>query len=89
MNIKKHRGFTNQPKTKEELKALIEATIDEQGNNCDLNFIDTSLITNMTSVFEGSQFKGDLSKWDVSNVEDMKYMFKNCPLENNPPAWYK
>ena len=63
MNIKKHKGFTNQPKTKEELKALIEATIDEQGNDCDLNFIDTSLITDMTSVLEGSQFNGDISNW--------------------------
>ena len=28
-------------------------------------------------MFYGSQFNGDLSKWNVSNVVDMRYMFKN------------
>ena len=37
-----------QPKTKDELKKIIEDTIKEQGNNCDLNFIDTSLIKDMS-----------------------------------------
>ena len=35
---------TVQPKTKDELKKIIEDTIEEQGLNCDLSFIDTSLI---------------------------------------------
>ena len=42
-----------QPKTKKELKQIIEDTIKEKGNNCDLNFIDTSLITNMSYMFNG------------------------------------
>ena len=33
-----------QPKTKDELKSLIDKTIEEQGYACDLNFIDTSLL---------------------------------------------
>ena len=40
-----------QPKTKDELKKIIEDTIKEQGNNCDLNFIDTSKITDMSNMF--------------------------------------
>ena len=40
-----------QPKTKDELKKIIEDTIKEQGLNCDLNFIDTSKITDMRYLF--------------------------------------
>ena len=39
---------TVQPETRGELKKIIEDTIKEHGFNCDLNFIDTSLITNMS-----------------------------------------
>ena len=37
-----------QPKTTEELKKIIKDTIEEQGYDCDLNFIDTSKITDMS-----------------------------------------
>ena len=43
-----------QPKTKDELKKIIEDTIKEQGFNCDLNFIDTSLIKDMSYLFAES-----------------------------------
>jgi hypothetical protein len=44
-----------QPKTKEELKQIIEETIKEKGNKCDLNFIDASLITDMRYAFSNSR----------------------------------
>ena len=51
-----------QPKTKDELKKIIEETIKEQGNNCDLNFIDTSLIKDMSYLFYNTKFNGDISQ---------------------------
>ena len=36
-----------------------------------------------------SKFKGDISKWDVSNVKKKSSMFQDSPLEKNPPKWYK
>jgi hypothetical protein len=39
-----------QPKTKRELKNIIQKTIEEQGPNCDLNFIDVSLIKDMSDL---------------------------------------
>ena len=66
---------TVQPKTKDELKKIIEDTVKEQGNNCDLNFIDTSLIKDMSAMFAESNFNGDISKWNVSNVRNMSDMF--------------
>ena len=125
------------PKDKDDLIDLTRKLIHKRGNDADLNDIDTSNITdmsvlffgsefngdisrwnvsnvtNMNSMFRGSKFNGDISKWnvsnvkympwmfkcstfnqdisswDVSNVEDMENMFFDCPLEFNPPKWYK
>ena len=49
---------TVQPKTEDELKDIIEDTIKEQGFNCDLNFIDTSKITDMSDLFAYAKFNG-------------------------------
>ena len=46
-------------------------------------------IAKMYSMFRGSKFDGNISQWDVSSVTDMTYMLDDCPLENNPPEWYK
>ena len=78
---------TVQPKTKDELKKIIEDTIEEQGNNCDLNFIDTSLIDDMSELFFGSVFNGDISKWDVSKVKGMKYMFFRSDFNGDISKW--
>ena len=110
-NLEPHYNY--HPKTKNELKQLVDKLIKERGNDADLNDIDTSEITDMSSMFEDSKFNGDISKWDVSNVKDMRQMFSyskfngdiskwnisnvedmwdifyKCPLEDNPPAWYK
>ena len=40
-------------------------------------------------MFAWSEFNGNISNWDVSNVTNMSYMFYDSPLENNPPAWYE
>ena len=133
----KIQEYNYHPKSNKELRKLVNKLIEERGNDADLNDIDTSEITNMSLLFEHSQFNGDISQWDVSNVKDMQYMFygsefngdisewnvsnvKNmncmfdtskfngdiskwdvsnvidmnymfsfCPLEKNPPAWYK
>ena len=43
----------------------------------------------MTSLFDNSNFNGDISKWNIKRVENMFNMFSNSPLESNPPKWYK
>ena len=78
---------TVQPKTKDELKYIIEDTIKKQGFNCDLNFIDTSAITDMTELFHRSYFNGDISKWDVSNVKYMNKMFAYSNFNKNISKW--
>ena len=72
-----------QPKTKKELRTLIDKTIEEQGYACDLNFIDTSLITDMRYMFSDSKFNGDISSWNVSNVSDMSFMFSDSKFNGD------
>lgn len=133
-NTNQHTLF---PETTEELKEMIDSEIEKNGNECSLNHIDVSKITDMTNLFykldfngdismwdvsnvtsmlwmfSYSDFNGDISKWNVSNVENMSFMFyrtkfngdisnwnvskvesmyrmfDSCPLQNNPPKWYK
>ena len=57
--------------------------------NGDISGWDVSNVKNMSCAFESSRFNGDISNWNVSNVKDMLYMFEHCPIQNNPPSWYK
>lgn len=64
------------------LKQLLERIIKQNGNKCSLNCVDVSNIKYMiagavTGMFEKSDFDGDISGWDVSNVENMDGMFAN------------
>ena len=80
--IKKGNNYKYSPETKEELKDIIKRRIKEEGNEVDLNDIDVSKITDMSSLFEGINFNGNISSWDVSNVTDMSYMFFVCSKFN-------
>ncbi|PAF50191.1 hypothetical protein BKH43_05495 [Helicobacter sp. 13S00401-1] len=68
------------PTTYEELKKLVN------NPNINLGEIDTSLITNMAHLFEGSKrvdFSG-IETWDVSKVINMANMFNNAVKFNQP-----
>ena len=71
------------PKTKEELISNIKGLF--YNGETDLNSIDTSKITDMSNLFDSYinktpdiKFNFDVSKWDVSKVENMHSMFINC-----------
>ena len=75
---KSNNSYKYFPQTKKELKDIILQRIKTEGNKVDLNDIDVSNITDMSSLFWGTNFNGDISNWDVSNVTDMRYMFYGC-----------
>ena len=77
------------PTDKLELKRLIDQRIKEQGPKCNLNDIDVSGVEDMSALFEGTDFNDDISKWDVSNVENMGHMFSRSPLDGKEPSWYR
>lgn len=80
-NVKNSNKF--RPKTKDELRKLIKKELKRQGPDADLNFIDTSDITDMSELFEGL-YVGNIKidKWDVSNVTNMSNMFRYNPEFN-------
>lgn len=67
---------------------VIEEELDRLGHDADLNHIDTSKVTDMYCLFTdlGADYtkndykdvNPDISKWNVSNVKDMRYMFYKC-----------
>ena len=48
--------------SREQLRELINQRVREQGPNCNLNDIDVSRIDDMSFLFSGSEFNGDISK---------------------------
>ena len=70
----------HKPTTKQELKVLVNNL------SIDLGDIDTSLITDMSRLFENTNridFSG-IEAWDVSNVTDMSSMFYKAKKFNQP-----
>ena len=65
-----------QPKSKKELIKIINDSFEK--GVYDLNFIDTSKITDMSWLFENVKHNFDVSDWDVYNVKDMTGMFYCC-----------
>ena len=82
--IKKSTSFNHKyfPQTKEELREIIEQRIKIEGSEVDLNDIDVSRIIDMSDLFRGLDFNGNISEWDVSNVENMYRMFYGCKSFN-------
>ena len=78
----KSNNYKYFPETKEELKEIIERRIKIEGNEVDLNDIDTSKIIDMSFLFVSLNFNGDISTWDVSNVTNMSWMFGRCESFN-------
>ena len=67
---------------------IVRDEIDRRGTDADLNHIDVSQCTTFfdeernVGLFQGTGFCGDVSKWDVSNVENMKKLFMDCEMFN-------
>ncbi len=76
-------------KNKYELEQKIKRAIKEHGSEANLNYIDTSLITDMSELFEdNTTFNGDISRWNVSKVTNMSWMFNTATKFNqNISGW--
>ena len=73
------------PKTKLELIEIIKNLLND--NQTNLNIIDVSKITDMSELFDKINqnieiSNIDISRWDVSNVTNMRYMFFGCSKFN-------
>ena len=86
-NISEFSVYSCQPETKKELEQIVEDRINKEGLNCDLNDIDTSLIDNMSYLFYGIKFNGNISRWNVSNVINMEFMFGYTNFNGDISNW--
>ena len=86
-NLSEWSAYSCQPKDKEELEQIIKDRISKEGPNCDLNDIDISQITDMSYLFYGSKFDGDISRWNVSNVINMTGMFDRSKFNQDISKW--
>ena len=86
-NLSEWSAYSCQPNTKKELEQIIEDRISKEGPNCDLNDIDVSQITDMSYLFYGSKFDGDISRWNVSNAISMTGMFDRSKFNQDISNW--
>ena len=81
-----------------EIHKLVNNCVKIFGNNCNLNWIDVSAVTDMSHLFSGevidigelskmNNFNGDISKWDVTNVTNMASMFECSEFAGNISKW--
>lgn len=74
--------------TNETIEKIVRDAIREFGHDADLNFIDTSDVTDMYGLFmENKEFNGDISKWNVSKVENMCKMFRDSKFNGDISGW--
>ena len=78
-----HKSYSCAPDTRGELKEILRDRLN-QDPDTDLNDIDVSNITDMSSLFRGlDPHNIDISQWDVSNVMDMRFIFYKCKNFNS------
>lgn len=75
------------PTTRHELDLYMQLVEGTDGSNANLNCIDTQYITDMSNLFEGTNFNGDISEWNTSSVIDMTGMFKNSQFDGDISKW--
>ena len=82
-NIKCSLNSDNKINSNEEIINKIRNFSDEEKRELLSMLKEVENVTNMQSMFE-NQYEldsiGDISKWNVSNVTNMNYMFKDCEM---------
>ena len=77
----------DKPIHRNELIRLVRECIEAEGEDCDLNHIDVSAMTDFRSVFQVQPFKGDISRWNMSNATSLCRMFQGSTFNGDISGW--
>ncbi len=85
----KSKSLRVRPTSKEQLQSIIKDELARQGYDADLNFIDTSLITDMSELFWLTNIRNiKIDQWNTRNVTNMQNMFYMCTkFDGNISKW--
>ena len=86
-NLSKFSTYSCQPKNRDELIEIIRERLYREGSKCDLNDIDVSLVDDLSGVFSGTIFNGDVSNWNTSNAKYMTWMFYKSYFNGDISMW--
>ena len=75
------------PKDKRDLERIIQVSLNELGDEADLNFIDVSSMDSLSYLFRNTGFNGDVSKWDTSKVTNMRELFNGSQFNGDLSKW--
>ena len=76
-----------QARDRSHLQQLVREHIRVYGNECDLNHIDVCGVTDMSCLFQQSNFNGNISSWNVANVTNMSHMFEISFFNGDISQW--
>ena len=86
-NLSSFSTHSCQPKNRDELIEIIRERLYKEGSKCDLNDIDVSLVDDLSGVFSGTVFNGDVSNWNTSNAKYMTWMFYKSYFNGDISRW--
>lgn len=75
------------PDDYQELWNLVRLVPSTYGLDCNLNWIDVSGMNDLSYIFDGSGFDGDISRWNVSQAVTMSDMFASSAFNGNISHW--
>ena len=59
------------------------------GKNGSISNWNVSNVEIMTCMFSHTKFSSNIDKWNIKSLKHKDLVVMDCPLEDNPPKWYK
>ncbi len=87
LSVRLIRDYTVIARDRKHLEELLDEAFCKRGDECDLNFIDVSNVTDMSDLFCIFNYNANISKWNTKNVTDMSRMFIYSDFDGDISNW--